>query len=242
MTNTRIPWNKGKKLTEEHRKKLSKARLGKAPWNKGIPCSEETKQKLQSVHKERAVYGSEHPLWKPPSTCVECGVKTSANRYKYCIKCRSVKKPKLNPLRLFPKCKDCGKRLSAKSAKRCRHCAMATPERKKLQSELAKKRVGEKHPKWIKDKTNLKRFSEEEKLKRSSAYKFWARSVKDRDGWSCVVNNDDCNGRLESHHIKSYTYYPDSRYDIDNGVCLCRYHHRLAHKNITENHVYIVQY
>lgn len=46
----------GYTLTEEHKTKLSKARIGKPPWNKGlkgqvawnkgIPCKEETKKKL----------------------------------------------------------------------------------------------------------------------------------------------------------------------------------------------------
>lgn len=32
----KIPWNKGRKLSMEHRRKLSEARKGKIPWNKGL--------------------------------------------------------------------------------------------------------------------------------------------------------------------------------------------------------------
>ena len=31
-----VAWNKGKKLTEEHKMNMSLAKKGKAPWNKGL--------------------------------------------------------------------------------------------------------------------------------------------------------------------------------------------------------------
>jgi hypothetical protein len=49
-----IPWNKGKTLTNEHKQKLSKARLGVSPWNKGKPFSEEVKMKMSIAAKNRA--------------------------------------------------------------------------------------------------------------------------------------------------------------------------------------------
>ena len=49
----KTPWNKGKKLSKEHRENLSKAHKGQTPWNKGkkgeykvSPCSEERKKKI----------------------------------------------------------------------------------------------------------------------------------------------------------------------------------------------------
>lgn len=47
-------WNKGKKLSKEYREKLSKAHLGKSPGNKGVPCSEETKRKLSIANKGKS--------------------------------------------------------------------------------------------------------------------------------------------------------------------------------------------
>lgn len=61
----RVAWNKGKKLTEEHKnnlkqkrtseakQKMSEARIGKIPWNKGIPHSEQTKEKISKTKNER---------------------------------------------------------------------------------------------------------------------------------------------------------------------------------------------
>jgi hypothetical protein len=33
-------------------------------------------------------------------------------------------------------------------------------------------------------------------------------------------------GDLEAHHLKSYAEYPELRYDVENGVTLCSYHHQ----------------
>jgi bisphosphoglycerate-dependent phosphoglycerate mutase len=48
-----VPWNKGKKFTDEHRAKLSAARMGKSPWNKGNTFSAEAKAKMSESAKKR---------------------------------------------------------------------------------------------------------------------------------------------------------------------------------------------
>lgn len=56
------PWNKGKPMSEESRRKNSEAHKGKTPWNKGktgvqvawnkgIPCTEEEKKKISESNK-----------------------------------------------------------------------------------------------------------------------------------------------------------------------------------------------
>lgn len=47
----KIPWNKGMKMSDEYKKKLSEAHTGKPSPRKGIPCSEETKELLRSLNK-----------------------------------------------------------------------------------------------------------------------------------------------------------------------------------------------
>jgi len=53
----------------------------------------------------------------------------------------------------------------------------------------------------------------------------WMLAVKKRDKWTCAIKNKACKGRLEAHHILSWSEYPELRYDINNGITLCHYHH-----------------
>jgi hypothetical protein len=56
-------------------------------------------------------------------------------------------------------------------------------------------------------------------------YRNWMNSVKTRDSWKCKISNNDCSGRLESHHILDWVNYPELRYDVNNGITLCSFHH-----------------
>jgi 5-methylcytosine-specific restriction endonuclease McrA len=57
----------------------------------------------------------------------------------------------------------------------------------------------------------------------------WSRAVKTRDGFKCA----HCGSRnnLESHHIFSRRHAM-TKYNIDNGITLCKY----CHKNIEKNY------
>ncbi len=83
---------------------------------------------------------------------------------------------------------------------------------------------GEEHYRWIKDRNNLKRDVGSEE-RRSSIYKNWRRLICNIDNWKCKINNKDCNGRLEVHHILGWVDYPELRYNINNGITLCHAHH-----------------
>ena len=91
--------------------------------------------------------------------------------------------------------------------------------------ELSKRMSGTNSPVWINDRTKLKRFGDTNKDRRSSAYVIWRKQVWLRDMFKCKLANPDCSGRLEAHHILSYTDYPKLRYDINNGITLCHAHH-----------------
>jgi hypothetical protein len=84
---------------------------------------------------------------------------------------------------------------------------------------------GKNHYNWIDDRTQLKRFNDIAKDRRSSAYGNWRHQVKTRDNFKCKILNADCKGRIEVHHILSYTKHSELRYEINNGITLCKFHH-----------------
>lgn len=53
----------------------------------------------------------------------------------------------------------------------------------------------------------------------------WCRLVKERDGWACRIKNRECIGGVIAHHILRYSDYRKLRYNINNGITLCRHHH-----------------
>ena len=85
-----------------------------------------------------------------------------------------------------------------------------------------KQKTGNKSGHWIKDRTKLK-------TGRTQAYDGryieWMKQVKNRDKWKCRISNEDCSGRLEAHHILPWSQSPELRYEVNNGISLCHYHH-----------------
>ncbi len=43
--------------------------------------------------------------------------------------------------------------------------------------------------------------------------------------YNCLIDNQDCYGKIVAHHILSWREYPELRHDINNGVTLCHFHH-----------------
>lgn len=84
---------------------------------------------------------------------------------------------------------------------------------------------GENNYQWIDDRTKLQKYNDINKDRRSSMYRDWRKQIWLRDNFKCKIANPDCKGRLEAHHILSYTDYPELRYDPNNGITLCHAHH-----------------
>jgi hypothetical protein len=59
-------------------------------------------------------------------------------------------------------------------------------------------------------------------------YVKWADTVRRRDYFTCVI----CGRKgvaVNAHHLNAWASHPDERYDVDNGVTLCVFHHEDFH-------------
>jgi hypothetical protein len=104
----------------------------------------------------------------------------------------------------FPTCLVCNVRLSSVKTVHCRKHAF----------ELKR---GANHPNWKNGVSKHVHNVSEPK------YKEWRMSVFTRDGFKCKLCSTKNN--LQAHHILRWADYPEFRYDINNGITLCRAHH-----------------
>jgi hypothetical protein len=72
----------------------------------------------------------------------------------------------------------------------------------------------------------------------SPRYVAWMGAVQERDKKTCRWPNCNCKDDIEVHHIKRYANQMHLRYDICNGICLCKAHH----KAITGNEQYFEKF
>ena len=75
---------------------------------------------------------------------------------------------------------------------------------------------GENHPGWRGGKTK-----ELDKIRKSMEYREWRRKVLERDNFTCIECGCKEIEQLQVDHIKSFTFYPELRFDINNGRTLC---------------------
>jgi len=77
--------------------------------------------------------------------------------------------------------------------------------------------------------------TENHRIRSSKEYADWREAVFLRDGHTCK----NCSAKsqkgvtvyLHAHHIKGFAKYPDKRFDINNGVTLCKKCHYKEHTN-----------
>ena len=78
-------------------------------------------------------------------------------------------------------------------------------------------------------------YSSVSKLRKSSKYQKVMNIIKEDSNGLCSVCFDQ--GKfiyedLEVHHIEKLRLRPDLARDVDNLICLCRFHHQLAEVNM----------
>jgi 5-methylcytosine-specific restriction endonuclease McrA len=110
----------------------------------------------------------------------------------------------------LPKCKKCNKQLTDARAEACAKCWQ----------------VGSDNPNWN-DSYNRE---QREHLRIADNYIHWAKAIKIRDNFTCQKCKQH-GGQLHSHHIESFAKNKDKRYELSNGITLCKACHIKLHKS-----------
>ena len=58
-------------------------------------------------------------------------------------------------------------------------------------------------------------------------YKDWRLAVYTRDNFECKWPNCNSKKRINAHHIKTWAHFPGLRFEVNNGITLCKAHHDL---------------
>lgn len=69
-------------------------------------------------------------------------------------------------------------------------------------------------------------------IRQSDEHKAWSNAVRGRDGFICQLCGKRPKNRksIHAHHIVPFAKSAELRFDINNGVTLCRLCHRRVHR------------
>lgn len=85
---------------------------------------------------------------------------------------------------------------------------------------------GKDHPFWKNGITSLSNL-----IRHGLEYKNWRDKIYRKDSFTCQICNKYCEkGNIIAHPKKSFTDYPELRFDVDNGITLCRGCHLKIHR------------
>lgn len=91
---------------------------------------------------------------------------------------------------------------------------------------MCKRKRGENHYNWQGGKS-----AQRDTIKNSIKYKFWVKSVFERDEYTCThCGKTGSEVKLNAHHIENFSSNPDKRFDVDNGITLCEQCHLPTYK------------
>ena len=92
--------------------------------------------------------------------------------------------------------------------------------------------TGSKNPRWKGGVT-----AENARIRNSKEYVTWRNAVWNRDKSTCQECKYSSHqaGKMIAHHIKGFAAYPELRFEVSNGITLCRPCHAKVDHNIANN-------
>ena len=216
----RIPWNKGKKGLQKWSFETREKMKNRIPWNKGTiglqKFSDTTKEKMSKAHKGKKnhFYGKKHTKeTKQKLREINLGKKLSEK-----TKRKIGKKSKGNTYSLGLKQSEETKIKRVRSRLGYRHSL-------ETRIKIGKKHKGKNHWNWQGGLT-----SKNTTIRNGIKIKLWRESVFAKDNWTCQKCSNK-GGNLNAHHIKNFAQYPKLRFNVNNGITLCKNCHLLEHNH-----------
>lgn len=116
---------------------------------------------------------------------------------------------------------DCGKivKVTRANLKKIKSCGCYNVEHKKSLT-------GSLNPNYNHNLT------EHDRIKRRNLpnYNNWCFKVKEKFDFKCQICFNENSKMLNSHHLNSYDSFPEQRFSLENGVCLCEMCHKTFHQ------------
>jgi hypothetical protein len=91
--------------------------------------------------------------------------------------------------------------------------------------QMSEARRGEKSHLW-KGGVHNEHNRERQVVMHRLEYRIWRKSVFEYAKNTCELKDASCSGPLQAHHIQSWIDFPELRYVVSNGQCLCKDHHQ----------------
>jgi len=196
------PWNKGNKLSEATKKKISLAK-------KGHKASEATKIKLSENNSR---------FWLGKTLSEEAKKKISES-----LKGKKLSVEHKRKIVLALKGRK-GKKPSQEARKKMSLSQIGKKRSLETRKKMSLSRKREKCNFW---KGGI---TEENQIIRTGIdLRLWREAVFARDNWTCQKTGER-GGKIHAHHIQNFAQFPELRFAIDNGVTLSEKSHREFHK------------
>jgi len=204
--------------------------------HKSRPCSEETKRKigLGNIHSRRNTGMHHTEEWKHRMRLAHLGKRLPEEQRKNQIE--TLRKywathKRVISEKLREKMKEGHKKYylteeGKAHRKRFIYSGIGRKPSKETRKKLSESHKGKNHWNW---QGGISR--ERERVKNTSAYKEWRLMVFGRDNYTC----QKCGDRgvyLHAHHVLPFAQFPESRFDVSNGLTLCINCHKNIHRRV----------